>query len=531
MARLSIISILYLVLIKQTVLSGKNVVCYLGTWANYRTGSGKFTVNNIDPTLCTHLNYAFFGANTDGTVAILDSWLDLPSGLNFIQHFNNLKKQNPALKTIAAIGGWNFGSAKFSTIAKSATLRSKFAVQARTFCQTYGFDGIDIDWEYPAQRDGDASVDKANFVLMLKELNSELKKYGLLLTVAVAASASSAALSYDISEVSDNIDYINLMEYDFHGSYDGVTGFNAPLYAGSNDITATQKELNVESSVKYWLAQGAPANKLNLGMALYGRTFTLKDTKQTTVGAPVSGAGTAGPYTQEAGYLGYNEICEKIQAGGWTVVWDNVQMVPYAYNGNQWVGYDNVKSFLAKCDLVKTYGLAGAMLWSIDTDDFLGKCGSKFELTAALKDCLGSTSSITTTVEPTTTTGKFTTTSTTVKPSTTVTTTSTTTKPTTTVKMSTTSTTTSTTPATTKSSTTEKSSTTIRTTKASATTTNTSASRPFVCTTTGYFRDPIDCTKFYHCVGTSRYDFTCPNGLYFSPQIIACDYPANVKCS
>ncbi|XP_053686881.1 acidic mammalian chitinase-like [Sabethes cyaneus] len=491
MTKLGVVLIIYIVLIKETVWSGKNVVCYFGSWANYRAGLGKFTVNDIDPTLCTHLNYAFFGLNIDGTVAILDSWLDLPSGLNFIQQFNNLKQKNPGLKTLAAIGGWNLGSTQFSTVAKSATLRSKFAVQARQFCQTYGFDGIDIDWEYPAQREGsDASVDKANFVLMLGELNTELKKFGLLLTVAVAASASSASISYDIPGVSENVDYINLMEYDFHGSYDGVTGENAPLTAGPADVTPQQKELNVMNSVEYWLSEGAPASKLNLGMPLYGRTFTLTNANVNGVGKPTSGAGQAGPYTAEAGFLGYNEICEKLSAGGWTQVWYDAQKVPYAYSGNQWIGYDNDKSFLAKCDVVNSYGLAGGMLWSIETDDFLGKCGRKFELTATLKDCLASTS-----------------TATTAKPSTT---TATTTK--TTTKTSTT---------------TAKTPTTVTTTKASATTTKSSSTGPFVCTTTGYFRDPVDCSKYYYCSGTTQYAFSCPAGLYFSPPILACDWPAN----
>ncbi|XP_058834502.1 acidic mammalian chitinase-like [Topomyia yanbarensis] len=472
---------LYMVLLNNVVLGGKNVVCYLGTWANYRPGDGKFAVSNIDPTLCTHYIYSFFGVNNDGTIAILDSWLDLPDGLNFIAQFNNLKQANPALKTLAAIGGWNLGSAKFSTVAKDATLRSTFATQARIFCQKYGFDGIDIDWEYPAQRDGDRSVDKANFVLMLNDLEQEFSNYGLLLTVAVAAAANSAAISYDIPGISAVVDYINLMEYDFHGSYDGITGENAPLYAGPADITATQQQLNVDSSVKYWLNQGAPASKLNLGMPLYGRTYTLSDVNQNGIGAPVSGAGTAGPYTQEAGFMGYNEICENQLTGAWTDVWYNVQMVPYAYNGNQWVGYDNARSILAKCNLIKTYGLAGGMFWSIDTDDFLGKCGTKFELTTALKNCLASSNN------PTTTTAKTTTLS------------STTQVP-------------------------------VTSTTSTAAVVTTTTSGTFVCQATGYFRDPVNCNKYYYCSGTYRYDFNCPGGLFFNTQYNYCDYPYNVPC-
>ena len=81
--------------------------------------------------------------------------------------FNNLKTQNPNLKTLLAVGGWTAGSAPFSTLAASSTLRKNFATASAAYLRTYGFDGLDMDWEYPALRGG-AAADKANFVLLLK---------------------------------------------------------------------------------------------------------------------------------------------------------------------------------------------------------------------------------------------------------------------------------------------------------------------------------------------------------------------------
>lgn len=91
------------------------------------------------------------------------------------------------------------------------------------------------------------------------------------------------------------------------------------------------------------MAQGAPAEKLILGVPFYGRTFTLKNKEKHDIGSPSTGSGIAGPYTREPGMLGYNEICKELQNGKWTVVYDNEQRVPYAYNGKQWVGYDDVR--------------------------------------------------------------------------------------------------------------------------------------------------------------------------------------------
>lgn len=152
----------------------EKIVCYYGTWATYRTGNGAFNVEDIDPNLCTHIIYSFVGLETDGSVKVLDAWLDLEDGggRGNIKKFIGLKSKNPNVKLLAAVGGWNEGSAKFSAVAGDAAKRKAFAANAATFCKNHGFDGFDMDWEYPAQRDGNAASDKANFVLLLQELHN-----------------------------------------------------------------------------------------------------------------------------------------------------------------------------------------------------------------------------------------------------------------------------------------------------------------------------------------------------------------------
>ena len=79
--------------------------------------------------------------------------------------------------------------------------------------------------------------------------------------------------------------------------------------------------------------------------------------------------------------LGYNEICLMIKQGGWKVYWDDLALVPYAVHANQWASFDNVKSVEKKMDFLVTKKLGGAMVWSIETDDFLGHCdGVKYPL-------------------------------------------------------------------------------------------------------------------------------------------------------
>ncbi|KAF2880908.1 hypothetical protein ILUMI_25266 [Ignelater luminosus] len=86
--------------------------------------------------------------------------------------------------------------------------------------------------------------------------------------------------------------------------------------------------------------------------------------------------------------LGYNEICEMQMGGHWTVVWNEEQKIPYAYFGDQWVGYDNPLSVAVKANFAKEQNLGGLMIWSIETDDFRGMCGAKYPILSTINSNL-----------------------------------------------------------------------------------------------------------------------------------------------
>lgn len=280
------------------------IICYWGTWSHYRQGNGKFQVSDIDGNLCTHLMYTFFGVSSTGDVVLLDPWLD--TDLGNIQKTVALKQTYPHLKVLASVGGWNEGSAKFSSFARNPELRERFAQNCLNHVQKYGFDGIDIDWEYPGQRGGQ-SDDRENFTKLLKAVSDLFKPRNLLVVIAAASAQPSAEISYNIPEIIPYLDLINIMTYDYYGSWDTTTGMNAPLYSkpGSDEHFIT---FSVNASIKYWLSQGVPAEKLTMGIPLYVRTFTLASPSNNDVGAPIVGGGNAGPYTQTSGFLGYMEV-------------------------------------------------------------------------------------------------------------------------------------------------------------------------------------------------------------------------------
>lgn len=117
-------------------------VGYWGTWANYRSGDGKFDTTNINPKLFTHLIYTFFGITTDGQITYLDKWLDID--LKFIEKFVALKSVNPKCKMMASVGGWNCPPSTFSQMAASPTSRSNFARNTLEFLRKHKFDGKKI---------------------------------------------------------------------------------------------------------------------------------------------------------------------------------------------------------------------------------------------------------------------------------------------------------------------------------------------------------------------------------------------------
>ncbi|KAM6217118.1 chitinase-3-like protein 2 [Rhynchocyon petersi] len=365
--------------------SSYKLVCYFTGWSQDRQEPGKFTAEYLDPFLCSHLIYSF--ANISNNRIIIK---DKNEALLY-QTINSIKTENPKLKILLSVGGAELGSKSFHPMVDSSTSRLEFINSVIRFLRSHNFDGLDVSWIYPDVKDS------TRFTELIHELAEgfqkdfiKSKKERLLLTAGVSAGRQMIDNSYQIKKLAEDLDFINLLSFDFHGIWEKplVTGHNSPLRKGQLD-RGTSSYYNVEYAVGYWTKKGMPPEKVIMGIPTYGHTYTLSSA-ETSVGAPASGPGISGTITKSPGFLAYYEICQFLPGAQVTRMQD--QQVPYAVKGNQWVGYDDVQSVKNKVQFLKNLNLGGAMIWSIDLDDFTGKSCSQghFPLVQAVKRGLGS---------------------------------------------------------------------------------------------------------------------------------------------
>lgn len=234
--------------------------------------------------------------------------------------------------------------------------RKKFAESVLKFITYYNFDGIDLDWEYPTQRQG-ITNDRDNFSELLKTLKETLSPWNLTVSLAAPAIKEDFERSYDYTEICKHADFISLMAYDLQ----------------SSDKTSNHADL---SKVKLLIdsIDSTCHEKLILGVPSYGRSYSLDNPNENGPNAKVKGPGIAGDYTQEKGFLGYNEICEVKKKNNAQAKYFSSGEGVYITFGNQWISYDNQKTTLKKIEYVKNKKLGGMMLWTLDTDDFRNKC-------------------------------------------------------------------------------------------------------------------------------------------------------------
>lgn len=371
----------------------KEVVGYYPNWQWYDRNK-LVSPSSINYAKYSILNYSFFDVTVSGNIVITDPWADknlllgpinwsvAPAGYDTGYDFGNPAYHHPGqkfsdichqngVKFLPSIGGWTLSN-NFPGIAADPIKRQTFAQSCVQLIDAFGFDGIDLDWEYPgyAPHNG-TSQDKVNFTLLLQEVRNAIDGYGvahdkdMLLTIAVGASPERMD-HVEWNNIEPIVDIINLMSYDFFGAWDSNTNHNAPLFANSQG----DSEFNLSQSVHNLTnVYGVSPSKITAGVAFYGRT-----TKTNGVPAlftPSLNQVDQITFPEDEGSPLYYNVIDRLHL--FDEHWDNEAKVPYltGKNGlNTFVSFDDVTSITQKAQFIVEKNLRGAIIWEI-TGDYL----------------------------------------------------------------------------------------------------------------------------------------------------------------
>ncbi len=351
------------------------IVAYFSSWSIY---ARQYFVTDIPADKLTHINYAFANVSEEGECVLGDPWADTQfpypgesEGPGLLGNFHQLlllKERYPHLQTLISIGGWTW-SGRFSDVALTAESRQKFAASCTAFMKQYGFDGLDIDWEYPAGGGNTGNIerpeDPANFVLLMAEVRRQLDAQGeadgrhYLLTIATGAGERHIQ-NIDWPAVHPFLDWINVMAYDFNGSWSAVTGFNAPLYAEPDSPTGE----SADAAMQGYLAAGIPADKLVLGVPFYGRGWKEVADVNDGLHQPFGDIpGDGGAFSYHDLTTGFLKALQRH--------WSAEARVPWLYHPavGLMISYDDAESLRYKAEYVREHGFGGIMIWELAHDD------------------------------------------------------------------------------------------------------------------------------------------------------------------
>lgn len=403
----------------------RRFVAYFTDWAYNKEQNQYYTADMMPWDKITHINYAF--AKVNGTTNKIDfidkaaaTELEFPGQTDefpYKGHFNvinSYKKKYPKVKSLISVGGWA-ASQEFFPMLSSEEGRETFTSSCVDFIREYGFDGVDIDFEYPtnledAGNPNDFEVAKpyraevySNYCKMLKLLRQKLDEAGVVDGVHYLSTAAVTASAWVVSGMGEEnfteyLDYINLMTYDFHGSWNGFVAHNSPLYSDPDDNeikywNCPYNYLSTDWAVKYYSGLTDPS-KIVVGIPYYTRGWenVKAGTRPGGLYGEAWGEGKI-PDAEGTGATGnYNIWCDLLPDGteepggsnplwhaknllndsseGFVRYWDDVSKVPYLWNEEKkvFLSFEDEQSMNEKVDYIIENNLGGAMCWEIDGD-------------------------------------------------------------------------------------------------------------------------------------------------------------------
>ena len=386
--------------------SSKQVVGYYTQWSGYdRNFLVSDLVKNGTAAKLTQLNYAFSLLDEHGNCISSDPWADyqrpftaeqsvsgkadepgqaLAGNLNQLKQ---LKQKFPKLRVSISLGGWTgskyFSDAALTPASRAAHVKSCLDMWlegnlpgAPAGAAKGVFDGVDLDWEWPASEGNTGNVirpeDKQNFTALVHEYRKQLDRaswpfsgrYNL--TAFLPAAPEQIDNGFQVEQLFRDLTFGTTQGYDYHGAWDPVTNQQSAIDGPAGDPSTA--EFSSQVTIDAYLSRGAPRHKLVMGVPFYSRGWTGVTNQNNGLFQPATGPA---PATYEAGYEDYRLL--KAKLSDFTVYRDTKAGFAWLFDGTTFWTWDDPTEMKRKATYISDRHLGGAMIWSLDGDTANGE--------------------------------------------------------------------------------------------------------------------------------------------------------------
>ncbi|XP_045549204.1 acidic mammalian chitinase [Salmo salar] len=366
------------------------LVCYVNSRTQHHPDMLTFSLDMADPFLCTHIIMAYMDLDQDYHITPFTQ-----EDKTLCNSLNMLKEGNPDLKTLLAVGGRNSTDTRLLKMSSNNTRRKTFVQSVLKHLMQEGFDGLDVVWQPPSASNV-AQGGKNIFTNLLKELRGGIQEEArvsgieaLLLSTAVSGLEDYAREAYNAHSFPQYVDFISLVTSDLHGPLEGMLGHISPLFSRKHPAMDTPQR---ENQVQYWLSQGVDSQKLTLGFPAYSPVPRILGNEINYDKEDTELQEDAAEYTETdttVRVMAYHEVCQYLKSGA-VVKFDKSKKLIQTHEYDHWLNFEYIHILREKMRALQRQELGGAMVWSLDLDDFTGTlcCKGRFPFTRLLKASL-----------------------------------------------------------------------------------------------------------------------------------------------